>query len=97
LQNGLSGRLVSHPEEEQILFTWIVEKRSKEIFTLTFDDIKDKMISLSPRFKASYSWLKGFLRRFGLSLRKICCSSSSLSQEQVKRQNGVFKRFHEES
>lgn len=64
-----------------------------EIQQVTFDDIKEKMISICPSFKASYSWLKGFLKRFGLSLRTICSSSSNLSKEQVKERIQSFGDF----
>ena len=45
---GMSGRPVAHSTEEKIFYDWIISKRSRPV---TFEDKRDRMLSLLPDSK----------------------------------------------
>ena len=94
---GKSGRPVAYLQEEKILFDWIIDKRNIRNELVTFEDIRDKMMSLLPDtlgFKASNSWLKGFLSRFNLSNRVVTGTCSNELTEEAKMERiASFRSF----
>jgi len=70
-----SGRTVTFPNEETAVNDYILSKRSQNLI-VSYDDIKSKMLSLTlgSSFKASTSWLYGFMKRYRFSLR-ICTTT----------------------
>jgi transposase-like protein len=67
------GRTVQHSVEEVQLFHDLVSDRSNGL-AVSCTDLRDRMLALTAAtdadFKASSGWVKGFMRRFNLSLRQ---------------------------
>ncbi len=67
------GRTVQHPVEEEQLYGQLVSDRSNGL-AVSCADLRDRMLALTAAedadFKASSGWVKGFMRRFNLSLRQ---------------------------
>ena len=82
------GSLADQSPIQQILYDWIIDKRS-DYLPVTFEDIQDKMLSLLPEpkvFKASYGWLKGFVSRYNLSNRIITGTNGKDLTEKAKKE-----------
>lgn len=69
-----SGRTPFHPELENLLYDWIVDRRSLALVVRRID-VQNMALKLAPeldiptnKFKASDHWLDNFLSRFHLSL-----------------------------
>ncbi len=67
------GRSVQHPVKEEQLYDQFVSDRSNGL-AVSCTDLRDRMLALTAvtdaDFKASSGWIKGFMRRFNLSLRQ---------------------------
>ena len=61
---GRPGRPVTHPELENVLYQWVMNQRGWYL-PVTYSDIQEKMLELVEplrgTFKASNTWLSGFL------------------------------------
>ena len=88
---------VTFPTEEAIVNEYILDKRSKNL-TVSYDAIKSKMLSLTcgSSFKASSSWLYGFMKRYNFSLR-ICTTivKKSSSATASTSHESKIRSFHE--
>ena len=81
---GRPGRPVTFPVLEQVLYKWVMSQRRLHI-PVTYGDIQQKMLELvqhnhNHAFKASNTWLSGFLKRHHLSLRTSTCLRSSTAR-----------------
>lgn len=93
---GAPGRMVSYPVLECELNEWIVNQR-RQALPVSYTDVKEKMLTLAPSsFKASNSWLSGFLSRFNLSLRTITKqvrNATVRSENEIQEKVELFRNF----
>ena len=97
-----SGRKALYPEAEKVLYNWIIEQRKQEL-AVTYITIQNKMkeILREPSmialynsiddFKVSLRWLRLFLKRYGLVLRR----RTKISQKLPEQTNELLESFNE--
>jgi hypothetical protein len=99
-----SGRKALFPEAERVLYEWIIEQR-KQGLAVTYALIQNKMKEILSEpsmiaryhnsindFKVSLFWLKLFLKRYGLSLRRRTKVSQKLPK-QLEESLESFNKF----
>jgi hypothetical protein len=94
------------PFEESFLYDQIVSDRAAYL-SLSLFDIRSRMVSLvskeviSREFRASYGWLRGFMKRYKLSLRAcstrvikpLACKSSISKPVSKQDKIGTFHEY----
>ena len=95
------GRKALYPEAEKVLYNWIIEQR-KQGLAVTYLCIQNKMkeILREPSiialydsiddFKASLRWLRLFLKRYGLVLRR----RTKISQKLPKQTEELLESYN---
>jgi len=99
-----SGRKALFPEAEKVLYEWVLEQR-KQGLAVTYALIQNKMREILSEpsmiaryhnfindFKVSLFWLRLFLKRYGLSLRRRTKVSQKLPK-QVEESLESFNKF----
>jgi hypothetical protein len=101
---GTPGRKAFYPEAESLLYSWIIEQRKKgfavnyiSVRLQMFKILKDPSIqALYPageyEFQGNLSWVKSFMKRFGLSLRRRTKISQKLPED-LEEKLDEFRRF----
>ena len=76
------GRKVANEEMEEALYQWIVDKRNNSMH-VSRNEIcrKAKELSMDCSFLASQHWLKSFMGRYDLALRRKTHVSQRLPDE----------------
>lgn len=90
-----TGRRPKIPDEtEQLIFEWVVERRSRGLVVCR-KDIQEhamRLVNDLSLFKASNTWLTKFMQRYGLSVRRATTLFKLPDEEIVKRAIS-FKQF----
>jgi len=98
-----SGRKAFFPEAEKRLYEWIIEQR-KQGLVVSYTILRSKMLEilrevemlelygeLTENFKTSHRWLRAFLKRYRLALRR----RTRISQKLPNKTQELLEKFYQ--
>ena len=85
-----AGRKARDPEMEEEVFEWICEMRSRHVrVTRRMICLQAKSVSTNVNFRASIGWLRRFMNRKGLSLRRRMTLCQTVPSDCIPRAGEV--------